>query len=98
MEFISNARVLIYGSEHAKVLISTLTYFQKHPNVIFSCILLFLMFIKRLELLLQEQYSGASNDGFLSDPLKDYFMLSGLPLKLCLLILGCAIFLSVRSF
>ena len=31
----SNARVLIFASEHAKVLNPTLTYFQKHPNVIF---------------------------------------------------------------
>ena len=43
--------------------------------------------------------SGAPDDGFLSDPLKRYFRLSGVPLKLCRFILGCAIiFLSVRSF
>ena len=43
--------------------------------------------------------SVAPNDGFLSDPLKRYFRLSGVPLKLCRFILGCAIiFLSVRSF
>ena len=43
--------------------------------------------------------SGAPNDGFLSDPLKRYFRLSGVPLKLCRFILGCAIiFLSVLSF
>ena len=42
-------------------------------------------------------YAGAPNDGFLSDPLKRYFRLSGVPLKLCRFILGCAIiFLSVR--
>ena len=43
--------------------------------------------------------SGAPNERFLSDPLKRYFRLSGVPLKLCRFILGCAIiFLSVRSF
>ena len=43
--------------------------------------------------------SGAPNDSFLSDPLKRYFKLSGVPLKLCRFILGRAIiFLSVRSF
>ena len=43
--------------------------------------------------------SGAPNDGFPSDPLKRYFRLSGVPLKLCRFILGCAIiFLSVWSF
>ena len=43
--------------------------------------------------------SGAPNDGFLSESLKRYFRLSGVPLKLCRFILGCAvIFLSVRSF
>ena len=43
--------------------------------------------------------SGAPNDSFQSDPLKRYFRLSGVPLKLCRFILGCAIiFLSVRSF
>ena len=43
--------------------------------------------------------TGAPNDGFLSDPLKRSFRLSGEPLKLCRFILGCAIiFLSVRSF
>ena len=43
--------------------------------------------------------SGAPNDGFPSDLLKRYFRLSGVPLKLCRFILGCAIiFLSVRSF
>ena len=43
--------------------------------------------------------SGAPNDSFLSDPLKRYFRLSGVPLKLCGFILGRAIiFLSVRSF
>ena len=42
---------------------------------------------------------GAPNDGFLSDPLNRYFRLSGVPLKLCRFILGCAIiFSSVRSF
>ena len=41
--------------------------------------------------------TGAPNDGFLSDPSKRYFRLSGVPLKLCRFILGCAIiFLSVR--
>ena len=44
-------------------------------------------------------FSGAPNDGFLSDPLKRYFRLSGVPLKLCRFILGCTIiFLSVRLF
>ena len=43
--------------------------------------------------------TGAPNDGFHSDPLKRYFRLPGVPLKLCRFILGCAIiFLSVRSF
>ena len=43
--------------------------------------------------------SGAPNDGFLSYHLKHYFRLSGVPLKLCRFILGCAIiFLSLRSF
>ena len=43
--------------------------------------------------------SGAPNDGFLSDPLKRNFRLSGVPLNLCRFILGCVIiFLSVRSF
>ena len=43
--------------------------------------------------------AGAPNDSFLSDPLKRYFRLSGVPSKLCRFILGCAIiFLSVRSF
>ena len=42
--------------------------------------------------------SGAPNDGFLSDPLKRYFRLSGVPLKLRRFILGCAItFLSVSK-
>ena len=46
-----------------------------------------------------EAKSGAPNDSFLSDPLKRYFRLSGVPLKLCKFILGHAIiFLSVRSF
>ena len=35
--------------------------------------------------------SGAPNDGFLSDPLKRYFRLSGAPLKLCRFVLGCSI-------
>ena len=46
-------------------------------------------------------YTGAPNDGFLSDPLKCYFRLPGVLLKLCRFILGCAtciIFLPVRSF
>ena len=43
--------------------------------------------------------SGEPNDSFLTDPLKRYFRLSGVPLKLCGFILGRAIiFLSVRSF
>ena len=43
--------------------------------------------------------SGAPNDSFLSDPLKRYFRLSGVALKLYRFILGSAIiFLSVRSF
>ena len=46
-----------------------------------------------------EHESGAPNDGFLSDPLKRYFRLSAVSLKLCWFILGCTIiFLSVRSF
>ena len=45
------------------------------------------------------QGPGEPNDGFLSDPLKRYLRLSGVPLKLCRFILGCAIiFLSVRLF
>ena len=45
------------------------------------------------------QESGAPNDGFLPNALKRCFRLSGVLLKLCRLILGCAIkFLSVRSF
>ena len=35
--------------------------------------------------------SGAPNDGFLPNALKRCFMLSGVLLKLCRLILGCAI-------
>ena len=43
--------------------------------------------------------SGAPNDGFLPNALKRCFRLSGGLLKLCRLILGCAIkFLSVRFF
>ena len=43
--------------------------------------------------------SGALNDSFLSDPLKRYFRLHGVPLKLCRFISGRAIiFLSVRLF
>ena len=43
--------------------------------------------------------SGAHNDGFLPNALKRCFRLSGVLLKLCRLILGCAIkFLSVRFF
>ena len=43
--------------------------------------------------------SGAPNDGFLPNALKRCFKLSGVLLKLCKLILGCAIkILSVRSF
>ena len=43
--------------------------------------------------------SGAPNDGFLPNALKRCFRLSGVLLKLCRLILGCAIkFLSVRFF
>ena len=43
--------------------------------------------------------AGTPNDGFLSNALKRCFRLSGVPLKLCRLILGCAIkFLSVRFF
>ena len=43
--------------------------------------------------------SGAHNDGFLPNALKRCFRLPGMLLKLCRLILGCAIkFLSVRSF
>ena len=45
-----------------------------------------------------EDCSGAPNDSFLSDPLKCYFRLSGVPLKLYRFILGSAIFLSVWSF
>ena len=42
---------------------------------------------------------GASNDGFLPNALKRCFRLSGVLLKLCRVILGCAIkFLSVRFF
>ena len=41
--------------------------------------------------------SGAPNDGFLPNALKRCFRLSGVLLKLCRLILGCAIkFVSVR--
>ena len=44
-------------------------------------------------------HPGAPIDSFLSDPLKSYFRLSGVPLKLCRFILGRAmIFLSLRSF
>ena len=43
--------------------------------------------------------TGAPNDGFLPNALKRCFRLSGVLLKLCRLILGCAIkFLSVRFF
>ena len=45
------------------------------------------------------QEPRAPNDGFLPNALKRCFMLSGVLLKLCKLILGCAIkLLSVRSF
>ena len=45
------------------------------------------------------QEPGAPNDGFLPNALKRCFRLSGVLLKLCRLVLGCAIkFLSVRSF
>ena len=45
------------------------------------------------------QKPGAPNDGFLPNALKRCFRLSGVLLKLCRLILGCAIkLLSVRSF
>ena len=45
------------------------------------------------------QCTGAPNDGFLPNALKRCFRLSGVLLKLCRLILGCAIkFLSVRYF
>ena len=45
------------------------------------------------------QEPGAPNGGFLSNVLKLCFRLSGLLIKFCRLILGCAIkFLSVRSF
>ena len=40
--------------------------------------------------------SGAPKDSFLSDFLKHYFRLSGVPLKLCRFILGRAIILSVK--
>ena len=39
----------------------------------------------------QQLTTGAPNDVFLSDPLKRCFRLSGVPLKLCGFILGCAI-------
>ena len=43
--------------------------------------------------------SGAPNDGFLPNALKRCFRLTGVLLKLCRLILGCAMkFLSVRFF
>ena len=41
--------------------------------------------------------SGAQNDGFLSHPLQRYFRLSGVPLKLCRFILGCAIIFFICS-
>ena len=45
------------------------------------------------------QVSGAPNDGFLPNALKRSFRLSGVLLKLCRLILGCAKkILSVRFF
>ena len=48
---------------------------------------------------LNRKNSGAPNDGFLANALKRCFRLSGGLLKLCRLILGCAIkFLSVRFF
>ena len=48
---------------------------------------------------LRLQDTGAPNDGFLLNALKRCFSLSGMLLKLCRLILGCAIkFLSVRFF
>ena len=37
------------------------------------------------------QNTGAPNDGFLPNALKRFFRLSGVLLKLCRLILGCAI-------
>ena len=43
--------------------------------------------------------TGAPNDSFLSDALKRYLRLSGVPINLSRFILGSAIiFLSVRSF
>ena len=48
---------------------------------------------------LRANVTGAPNDGFLPNALKRCFRLSGVLLKLCRLILGCAIkFLSVRFF
>ena len=45
------------------------------------------------------QEPGSPNDAFLPNALKRSFRLSGVLLKLCRLILGCAIkFLSVLSF
>ena len=54
---------------------------------------------RRIAALNMSRTSGAPNDSFLSDPLKRYLRLSGVPIKLCRFILGSGIiFLSVRSF
>ena len=42
--------------------------------------------------------TGAPNFSFLLDPLKRYFKLSGVHLKLCRFILGCAIIFLSESF
>ena len=52
-----------------------------------------------LRLTMTQEPALATNDGFLANALKRCFRLSGVLLKLCRLILGCAMkFLSVRSF
>ena len=42
-------------------------------------------------------FSGAPNDGFLSDPLKRYFRPSGVQLKLCRFILGSVRYIFICS-
>ena len=76
-----------YGIFHIIGLKTRYRHFISIPEVAFR------EFLHRVNL------SGAPNDGFLPNALKRCFRLSGVLLKLCRLILGCAIkFLSVRSF
>ena len=63
--------------------------FSVIPRLFFRCVLP----------IIEYDLTGAPNDGFLPNALKRCFRLSGVLLKLCRLILGCAIkSLSVRFF